>query len=942
MISLVWCLFDSVAVADDSQETFFRAKIEPILVGRCLECHGKERKGKLDLRSQATALKGGESGVAIVPGKPDESLLFEYLTDGEMPPGKPLPANEIGLLKRWITEGAYFPDRKLDLFSVTTPQRAGRDWWSFQPVRKVPVPGAETGMHARTPIDRFITSRLQREGLALSAPVDRRTLIRRVSYDLTGLLPDYKQVQDFVHDSRPDAYLRLVDRLLAGKQYGERWGRHWLDVVRFAESNGFERDRIRENFWRYRDYVIRSFNFDKPYDQFVREQLAGDALDPNNPEFLIATGFLVAGPKNDVPTISALEKLQTRQDELDEYVTATSTTFLGMTSGCARCHEHKFDPIDMRDYYGLTAVFSGLDRADNVVAIPQKKRQHAAAVAVIQKQIDAAKSQTALLLKQVNDRLPAEKAKSAPASLLAAVNFQRNEDSFKPVAVRFIRFVVTTTTRRQQPCLDELEVYGNDAGNNLALASVGTKATASSLLPGFKIHQIHHLNDGHYGNAHSWISNEPGKGWAQLELPETTTVQRVVWGRDREGNYRNRLPIRYNIDVSVDGKTWTQVSDSIKRRPYGKNRKLVPERVIAAFTPDERKRYQQFKATQKRLETSLKSIPPLPVSYSAKDTAPQPAYVLRRGDVRSRGEEVGPKALHAVSMLNASLAVGQNDSGPLRRLQLANWIVDLQNPLTARVFVNRVWHYHFGRGIVTTPNDFGFNGDRPSHPELLDWLADDFMTHGWRVKRLHRMIVLSETYRQASTYNSKAANKDGSNRLLWRMSPTRMDAESLRDAILQVSGKLEFTMGGPSFRLFDYRDGNVPDYRLLENPGPGSFRRAVYRFNIRTFQSPLMSAFDCPDPSVQTPTRDQSTTALQALSLMNNQFIFQQSRHFASRVTTIAGNDSRKQTVTAYRLALLRDPTEKQLQAAIEFINEHELFSLCRALLNSNEFLYVF
>ncbi|MCH7688113.1 MAG: DUF1553 domain-containing protein [Planctomycetes bacterium] len=447
---------------------------------------------------------------------------------------------------------------------------------------------------------------------------------------------------------------------------------------------------------------------------------------------------------------------------------------------------------------------------------------------------------------------------------------------------------------------------------------------------------------GNYGNGHSWISNEPGKGWAQLELPETTTVQRVVWGRDREGKYQDRLPIRYHIEVSVDGKTWTQVSDSSKRRPFEKSKAFKPETVIAAFTPDETKRYKQLKEKEKHLETKLKSIPPLPVSYSAKDKAPQPAYVLHRGDVRSRGEKVGPTALHAVTALNASLAVPQNDSGPLRRLQLANWIVDPQNPLTARVFVNRVWHYHFGRGIVNTPNDFGFNGDKPSHPELLDWLANDLIKHGWRVKRLHRMIVLSETYRQASTYNSHAANKDGSNRLLWRMSPTRMDAESLRDAILQVSGKLDLTMGGASFRLFDYRDGNVPDYRLLENPGPGTFRRAVYRFNIRTFQSPLMSAFDCPNPSVQTPKRDQSTTALQALSLMNNQFVFQQSRHFASRVTAMAGNDSRNQAVTAYRLALLRDPTEKQLRQAVEFINEHGLFSLCRALINSNEFLYVF
>jgi hypothetical protein len=275
-------------------------------------------------------------------------------------------------------------------------------------------------------------------------------------------------------------------------------------------------------------------------------------------------------------------------------------------------------------------------------------------------------------------------------------------------------------------------------------------------------------------------------------------------------------------------------------------------------------------------------------------------------------------------------------------LRLAEWIVDPKNPLTARVFVNRIWHYHFGQGIVKTPNDFGFNGDRPSHPELLDWLAADFMEHGWKIKRLHRMILLSAAYRQQSAFKPKAASKDGANRLLWRMSPRRLDAESLRDAVLQVSGKLNLTMGGPSFRLFRYRDGNVPDYILLDEPGKETWRRSVYRFNIRTFQSPLMSAFDCPDASVQTPKRNYSTTALQALSLMNNRFTFQQSQHFAARVTAKAGMDPGKQANVAYRLALLREPTEDQRRQAVSFIQQHGLFSLCRVLLNTNEFLYAF
>jgi len=928
--------------ADEKSAAFFRKQVEPILVRRCLECHGDDPKGGLDLRRKATLLKGGESGAAVVSGKPAASLLFEYVSTKEMPPKDPLPAAEIAILRQWIASGAYFPAQPLDPFSLTTKHRAGRDWWSLQPIRKTLPPAVRNPSRIRTPIDRFVLSRLEQRGLTLSQPADRKILIRRVSFDLTGLLPTHEQVQEFVSDARPDAYERLIDRLLASPHHGERWARHWLDVVRFAESNGFERDRIRTNFWPYRDYVIRSFNADKPYDVFVREQLAGDALQPNSPEHLIATGFLVAGPKNDVATVSELERLQTRQDELDEYVTATSTTFLGLTAGCARCHDHKFDPIDMRDYYGLTAVFSGLDRADRVVASPQQQARYAAAIAPARKRIDGTKRQVTQIFDQVRKRLRTARPRKTPEKARPAVDIRKNEDAFKSTRARFVRFTITATTGNSQPCLDELEIYGTDAKHNLALAKNGAKATASSLLPGYAIHQIHHLNDGQHGNAHSWISNQAGKGWVRIELPATVPVQRVVWGRDREGRYLDRLAVGYHIEVSLDGRTWKRVSDSTGRASQDEKRKLTDAEVMAAFDKAEKKHHAQLKTDQTRFEKQLQAVRPLPVAYSVRDSAPLPAYVLRRGNVRARGEQIQPKALHAIKNLNPSLVVDQGDSGPKRRLRLADWIVDRRNPLTSRVFVNRLWHYHFGQGLVNTPNDFGFNGDRPSHPQLLNWLANDFMDHGWKIKRLHRMIVLSAVYRQQSAAIPQAITKDASNRLLWRMSPRRLDAESLRDAILQVSGTLSTKMEGPGFRLFEYRDGNVPDYVLLDNAGSETWRRAVYRFNIRTFQSPLMNAFDCPDASVQTPNRSRSTTALQALSLMNNRFPFDQSKQFAARVTSLVGDDPVKQAITAYRLALLRDPTESQRTAAAKFIRAHGLFSLCRVLLNTNEFLYVF
>ncbi len=826
---------------------------------------------------------------------------------------------------------------------------AGADWWSLRPVVRPATPLAPEAERQRTSIDAFLLARLDRERLGYSAPADRATLIRRVTFDLHGLPPTYDDVQTFVDDTRPDAYERLVDRLLASPRYGERWGRHWLDVVRFAESNGFERDRIRPNFWPFRDYVIGAFNRDLPYDQFVREQLAGDAIRPGDPDALVATGFLVAGPKNDVETISSLEKMITRQDELDEFVSATGTTFLGLTIGCARCHDHKFDPIRSSEYYALAAVFSGLDRGDNVIAPPAERARHEAAARDAEQRIDAVKARSKLLLDPVRSRILAARAARTPAppdGKLPMVAIDQNEDAFDPTPARFVRLTVSATSSGNEPCIDELEVYADDK-RNLALAGAGAKATASSLLPGYPIHQIHHLNDGKHGNSWSWISNEPGKGWAQIELAEPAAVRRVAWARDREAKFTDRLPTDYRLEVSLDGEAWTEVSSSRRRQSFeratARGMEVALDELLAALTSDERTQHAKLAEELGTAEADLRRLAPLPVSYSVRDGEPREMFVLKRGNVRDRGAPVQPAGLAAVTSMPRNLVPSANDSGPQRRRLLADWIVDPRNPLTVRVMVNRVWHYHFGRGIVGTPSDFGASGDRPTHPELLDWLAADFVEHGWSIKRLHRLIVLSEAYRQSSEHNPAAAAVDGENRLLWRMNARRLESESLRDAVLFAAANLDLTAGGPGFRLFDYRDGNVPDYLLRENPGPETWRRGVYMFNIRTFQEPLMSAFDCPDPSVQTPRREQSTTALQALSLMNNAFVFAQAEHLARRIQAAAGPtaDTADYAVWAYRFALSRDPTPTQRTSAADFVREYDLAALCRVLLNTNEFLYV-
>ena len=563
------------------------------------------------------------------------------------------------------------------------------------------------------------------------------------------------------------------------------------------------------------------------------------------------------------------------------------------------------------------------------------------------KPLDEKKAELKAVLESSRERLVAERQRAHAAEKpMPKVTFERNEDRFEPLEAKYVRFLIRESMGNARPCLDELEVYGSEEPErNLALASAGATASASSAVQKNDFHKIRHLNDGKYGNAHSWISNEQGKGSVEIELAEKAAVERVVWGRDRHGKYRDRVPTGYTIQVSFDGKDWKTVSSSERRVAFdkGKARKLSEKEIIAALSPQERATYDLLKKELSGAEEAVKNVPPLTVSYIAEDGGPQPTFVLERGNVRQRGEEVGPTALSAIKALDPDLAPeAGKDSGPRRRLRLAEWMVDKRNPLPARVFVNRLWHYHFGQGIVNTPSDFGWSGDRPSHPELLDWLATDFIEGDWGIKRLQRMILLSSVYRQGSDFNHEAAAKDGANRLLWRWQPRRLEAEALRDAILQVSGELDLTFGGPSFRLFRYIDGNVPEYVLLEDPGRETWRRAVYMFNIHTFASPLMGNFDCADATNQVSRRLQTVTTLQALSLLNNPFVFEQSECFARRVNLAAGSKPEEQAVEAYRIALLRDPTALERQAAARFIRNHGLFSLCRVLLNTNEFLYVF
>jgi len=774
----------------------------------------------------------------------------------------------------------------------------------------------------RNPIDNFILAGLQAKGLSPSAEADRATLLRRLKFDLLGLPPTPEEIDAFENDPQPAAYERLVERYLASPHYGERWARHWLDVVHFAESHGFEMNQPRPNAWPYRDYVIRAFNDNKPYDRFVREQLAGDLLGADE-----ATGFLVAGAWDQVKSPDPALTAQQRADELHDMVSTTGSTFLGLTVGCARCHDHKFDPVSMKDYYGMVAVFAGVQHAERPIRSPASEQRR--------REAEELRRQLAILVAEVDALEPLAQPHGKPGRRLP-VNAHGNVERFAPVQARFVRFVAEATNSAE-PCIDELEVFtSGPAPRNVALARAGGRATSSgdfSAAPA--LHRLEHINDGRYGNSRSWISNEVGRGWVQVELKEPTLIDRIVWARDREGIYADRLATRYRIEVALTAGTWSVVASSEDRMPFGSAAPAAPPCLAEA----ERGTYKRLVARRAELEGRLAGLEGTALVYAGRFMTPEPTHRLSRGDATQPREVIAPAAL---TDFGGRLKLAADAPEPQRRLALGKWITDPRHPLTARVLVNRLWQHHFGQGIVPTPSDFGLNGRKPSHPELLDWLASEFVAAGWDMKHLHRLIVLSATYRQASTATTDGRIADAQDRLLWRYPPRRLEAEPLRDAILAVSGRLDLRMGGPGFDLFEPNGNYVKVYAPKKEFGPAEWRRMIYQNKPRMQLDDTFGTFDCPDGGQITPKRSSSTTALQALNLMNSRFLMQQAGLFADRLERETGDDSVAQVRRGFRLAFGRAPTPEEATAAEALVRMHGLAPLCRELLNANEFLYVF
>jgi mono/diheme cytochrome c family protein len=905
----------------------FARDIQPIFTAHCVSCHGPEKqKSGFRLDDAHAATTGGDSRAPnIRPGDSAGSPLI-HLVSGAIPEvvmpekGDRLTSVEIGLLRAWIDQGAHWPASSVALDPIRTH-------WAFQPVQRPALPAVAAVPGGKgNPIDAFVTSQLAEKGLTLSPEADRVSLLRRLYLVLLGVPPSPEEVAEFVADPRADAFERRVDRALEDSRYGERWGRHWLDVIRFAESNGFETNRERPNAWRFRDYVIAAFNDDKPYDRFIREQIAGDALGAD-----VATGFLVGGPVDIVGSPDITLTLQQRADELDDMVGTTGTAFLGLTLGCARCHSHKFDPISHREYYAMTAVFSGVRHGDRALPLPAERTQELAAM---DRRIG--ELQQSLERFRVKDPVAAAGTQDANRPRRPAVNARLNEEVLVPVEARFLRFTILASSSGE-PGLDELEVWSG--GRNVALATNGTKATASGTLPGYEIHRLAHLNDGRPGNNHSWISSEVGQGWVQLEFPRAERVEKVVWGRDRDGAFGDRVATRYRLEAALETNAWQLVASSEDREPFqgGEKKPAGPVYDFAGLPAEVAAQGRQWQADLQKARDQRAQLAKGPSIYAGTFSEPAQTFRLHRGDPMQKRELVEPGTLAVFQ----PLTLATNTPEQKRRIELADWISHPANPLTPRVIVNRLWQHQFGVGLVSTPNDFGRNGVSPSHPELLDWLAAELVEHGWSLKAIQRLIVTSATWRQSSAPQEQALKVDASSRMLWRFPPRRLEAEAIRDSILAVSGNLDRAAGGPAFFLHEVDRENVYHYHPKEEFGPAESRRMVYAFKVRMEQDGIFGAFDCPDGSLVVPKRSLSTTPLQALNLFNSRFILRQAEVFAARLERESAGDRAAQVRRAWMLAYDRPPAPAESAQAVRFAEVEGLTALCRALLNSNEFLFI-
>lgn len=966
----------------------FSSDVLPILASKCFTCHGpdaQQRKAglRLDQKDGLFApLKSGE--VAVVPGDSAKSTLALRITstvpEEQMPPPdapKALTEGEREILTRWIAEGAPWTGH-----------------WAFEPLQAVSPPEIAGDTWSRNPIDQFIRSAQIPRGLTPSREADRRTLIRRLSFDLLGLPPTPEEVDAFINDLRPDAWEQLVDRMLASPRYGERWARHWLDVVHYGDTHGYDKDKRRENAWPYRDYVINALNADKPYGRFIQEQVAGDALFPADPQATVALGFLSAGPWDFVGHVElregTIDKAITRNLDRDDIVSTVMASVTSLTAGCARCHDHKFDPISQEDYYSLQAVFAGIDRAD---------RDFDDDPAIHQQRQSLAKERDRLLRLDEAFKQQIKELKSPDLDALS--------ESLKPLEAR-----LKVLSSKDSPTngyhsaietqVDVVKWVQVDLGASAPIESIRlipARPVDFTDTPGFGFplrFKVEGSPDAEFTTPmliadytlsdHGFRTDKAvtiqGNG---LECRFIRITATRLWKRLEDYAFALAEVEVYSGGVNVAGAKKVTALDSVEGGRWGTaylvdgfdshqrlggddaqpaglaslenaiaSLKREQDALTLSLLPEsDRVRYQENQHTLATINESWSVLPEPRRVYAgasryarignfAPPEAIRPIHLLIRGSEKTPGPEVGPGTVGCLKNLKSRFDLGSDHDESERRAALAQWLTDEANVLTWRSIVNRVWHYHFGQGIVTTPNDFGRMGAPPTHPELLDWLATAFLKNGQSLKWLHREIVTSATYRQVSASRTDYAGIDGSNQYFWRMNRRQLEAEALHDATLDVSGKLDLSMGGPGVDLFVFEDDHSPRYKYAEfDPAdPSGFRRSIYRFVVRSVPDPFMTNMDCADPSQSVPARNQTLTAIQALSMLNNPVMVRQAAYFAERVskdsTTVTG-----QVSDAYRIALNRAPSEEELSALVPYAEKNGMAATCRLILNSNEFMFI-
>ncbi len=963
------------AVAQDV--AFFESKVLPVLKTRCYECHSHEKKmkGGLTLDSKSGWEEGGENGPAIMVGKPEESLIIQMVRwtdkDHQMPPKEKLSAAEIALLEEWVKLGA--PDPRV---LVTRP--TSTDWWSLKPLPRkgaLQAPQAVANGLSLNPIDAFIRARLTERKITPSAEADRRTLIRRVMFDLHGLPPTHAEVEAF---AREGDYEALVDRLLASPRYGERWARHWLDTIHFAETHGCGHDLPRDHAWRYRDYVIDSLNNDKPWQRFVREQLAADRLFPNEPQLITALGFLGAG----VFDHSAYQTAPTNFDYLDrdDLVTQTMAAFTSTTANCARCHAHKFDPITQEDYYALQSVFAGIIEGDvafdESVSVSQQRKRW-------QSLLTAADAQDkAVLLTPENTALvTAWEKQQGPAVKWTTLTYEsfvstegaalsRNGDVIISGGAKPDKdtYVITTavplskvTALRLDTLADKslpMSGPGRQDNGNLTLSEIEAQLFEPGVAQPVKLKFSRATAD---FDQQGWTSSmamdgNPATGWGihpavgqshhavfELAAPLTLKPGAKLTVSLKQLSGRSHLIGRFKLSATDEPAAHAAAMPVLASEALAipAEKRGEPQRLaLAAHALRIRanEEAQKLPAPSLVYAAGKKADVLLAVSKGTPTTMAKPKIVqlLKRGEFGKPMVEVPSGALSAVNSLPSRFTAAHAGDEAERRAALAEWIADAKNPLTWRSIANRVWHYHFGRGICDTPSDFGRMGGLPSHPELLDWLACELRDNGGSLKHLHRLIVTSAAYRQSSEQRDDAAKLDGDNRLLWRMNRLRLDADSYRDYVLAAADKLDLTLGGPSVRQFVTGPAvqltPTLDYTAYDWAALPKHRRSIYRFVWRGVPDPFMETLDFPDLGLLAPSRSFSASSLQSLALYNNAFVLHFSDELGKQITTPAD---------AVRRILLREPTADELRDFTVYAQQHSLAALCRVLINSSEFLFV-